>query len=134
MLPGDPGDPGALVFESTGRSPFLPPSAAGDTIPTMKRASLLLAFAASCAPDAAARDSARLAPPVADMPRQTDGARHALHELENRVFVLEDKLDTAQVERDRTAGVPRLPVVSKRPEPTPAAAEPPAESGEEQPP
>jgi tol-pal system protein YbgF len=58
---------------------------------------------------------------LAELRRQTDGDRQALHQLENRIFLLEDKLDTAEVARGKVAGVePRLPVVTKhRPEPAP---------------
>ncbi len=68
------------------------------------------------------RDTLRLQREVEELRRRTDGDRHAVHELENRVFIVEDKLDTANVARDKTEAMPRLPVVTKRaaePEPEP---------------
>jgi tol-pal system protein YbgF len=51
---------------------------------------------------------------VATMHRQLDVDRQSMHDLENRIFVLEDKLDTAKVEREKRPDVvPRLPVVTK---------------------
>jgi len=61
-----------------------------------------------------AEKNVRLERQMAELRRQTDGDRQALHQLENRIFILEDKLDTAEVARGKVAGLePRLPVVTK---------------------
>jgi tol-pal system protein YbgF len=51
--------------------------------------------------------------------------RHRIRDLENQVFVLKDRADTAQVQRGRTAGQePELPVEVLEPEVGPAAETP----------
>ena len=78
---------------------------------------------AACAGGELASRNALLERQMADLRRQTDGDRQAVHQLENRIFLLEDKLDTAEVARGKVAGIePRLPVVTKhKPEGTGAA-------------
>jgi len=95
----------------------------------LRAPTLALLLVAGCATDEGSRkDLTRLNRQIEDLRRQTDGDRHALHELENRIFILEDKLETSEVAREKTPAVPRLPVITKAPEPEPAAvAEPPVE-------
>jgi tol-pal system protein YbgF len=76
---------------------------------------------------------------VDDMNRKLDGYRRQserdrkhIDELENRVYVLEDKIDTQTVSQGKTEGyAPRLPVVKKRPaaDAQAPAAPAPAEGG-----
>jgi tol-pal system protein YbgF len=58
---------------------------------------------------------------VESMHRQADKDRETIHELENRLFLLEDKLDTlavAQAKKHAAAAVdPELPVVTKHKDP-----------------
>lgn len=50
--------------------------------------------------------------------------RHRIRDLENQVFLLKDRADTAEVQRGRTAGLePELPVEVLEPEAPPTAAE-----------
>jgi tol-pal system protein YbgF len=104
---------------------FLLRGRGGDTISCMVKGLLALALATSCA-GADGQTGARFERQLDEMRRQRDEDRHALHELENRIFLLEDKLDTAEVARGKTAGIePRLPVVTKHkpaepPRPAPA--------------
>jgi tol-pal system protein YbgF len=86
--------------------------------------------------DAALKENARLERQLEEIRRRADNDRRAVHELENRIFILEDKLDTAQVAQGMTRSEtpPRLPVVTKAPEPAPGpvedeAAAPPADDG-----
>jgi tol-pal system protein YbgF len=76
---------------------------------------------------------------VTELRRQLDALRRqsahdqkAVHNMESRLFVCEDRLETARVAADRTpAAQPRLPVVKKRPplaEITPEPAAPVEES------
>jgi tol-pal system protein YbgF len=81
----------------------------------MARASLLLLLAGCFADDSARKEVGRLQRQMEELRRRTDGDRHAVHELENRVFVLEDKVDTVHVAQGRQGEVPRLPVVTKAP-------------------
>jgi tol-pal system protein YbgF len=83
---------------------------------------------------AAEKDSARLERQMEDLRRRADTDRRAVRELENRIFILEDKLDTAQVALGRGDAVPRLPVVTKGPAaagdaPPPVADAPPPDDG-----
>jgi tol-pal system protein YbgF len=83
--------------------------------------------AGGCASELAEKNQ-RLERQIEEMRRTTDGDRQALRQLENRIFVLEDKLDTAEVARGKVAGLePRLPVITKhKPEAeTPPAVPPP---------
>jgi tol-pal system protein YbgF len=101
----------------------------------LSRLAVLLLLGGCFADDTARVEVGRLKRQLEDLRRQTDGDRHTVHELENRVFILEDKVDTAQVAHDKMEKVPRLPVVTKAPPaPAPAAApaggEPPVD-GEE---
>jgi tol-pal system protein YbgF len=77
-------------------------------------------------PGAALReDNRRLAAQVGELRAQGRRDRRTIEDLENQVLVLEDKVETAQVARDRAPGrAPRLPVVVLERE-TPAPAEPP---------
>src|SRR5262245_50462526 len=82
-------------------------------------------FGGCMSDEQARRDVARLSRQLEELRRQTDGDRHAVHELEQRMFVVEDKVDTVQVAHGKTPDVaPRLPVVTKAP--APPAAEAPA--------
>jgi tol-pal system protein YbgF len=65
-----------------------------------------------------------LARRVDGLNRQADKDRETIRELENRLFILEDKLDTLAVAQARKQGapaaaVPELPVVTKHKEPEP---------------
>jgi tol-pal system protein YbgF len=89
----------------------------------------LLAFAAgvaglaACAGGELADRNALLEKQMTDLRRQTDGDRQALRQLENRIFLLEDKADTAEVARGKVAGLePHLPVVTKHRPDAPTAA------------
>jgi tol-pal system protein YbgF len=57
--------------------------------------------------------------------QELERTQQALLDLENRLFLLEDRLDTTKVALDRNPGVPHLPVVTKRPDPPVEAAEDP---------
>lgn len=69
---------------------------------------------------------------VAELDRQLAAMRsQSVHdhkqidELENRILVLEDRLETSEVERKRaTQATPRLPVVKRSPDAVPQPAEP----------
>src|SRR5262245_59504607 len=67
------------------------------------------------------------------MRRQQELDRNTQHELENRVFLLDDKLATAMVDSANTGRSPHLPVVTKhRPaEETPGPAAPAAPPADE---
>src|SRR5215468_7438784 len=111
---------------------FLRPRRGRHTIAGMMRGLLLVGLlgAAGCASELAEKNQ-RLERQVEEMRRITDNDRQMLRQLENRIFVLEDKQDTAEVARGKVAGLePRLPVVTKHappaaPAPAPAQ-EPPA--------
>lgn len=82
---------------------------------------LLTAAVSACMSDRAARRE------VVDLRRQVDAMRQkavrdqrTIRELENRLFVLEDRLETAQVQGARIDRAPRLPA----PAPAPAAPPP----------
>jgi tol-pal system protein YbgF len=92
------------------------------------RASSALALALAligggCADASARAEIARLRQTVDDLRRPTDRDRHTAHELENRVFLLEDRVDTARVTQERSpaaeGAIPHLPVVTLAPEPAP---------------
>jgi tol-pal system protein YbgF len=101
----------------------------------MRRTALACLLLASCAGGAAAQREARLERQLEELRRRTDADRRAAHELENRIFILEDKLDTAQVaqgrEMARGEAPPKLPVITKGPEvsPPPPRDEEPASTG-----
>jgi tol-pal system protein YbgF len=83
----------------------------------------------ACVTDGAARRE------VISLRRQVDQMRHksvrdqrTIDDLQNRLFVLEDRLETAQLQVDKTDRLPRLPVVTKHVEPPAAAPPAPAES------
>lgn len=80
----------------------------------MRRSRWLLALTLVGCAGTEAQTKTQLERQVQDLRRQTDADRHALHELENRIFLLEDKLDTAEVARSKVGSLePRLPVVTK---------------------
>jgi len=92
----------------------------------MMRGLLLVGLlgAAGCASELAEKNQ-RLERQIEEMRRATDNDRQALRQLENRIFVLEDKLDTAEVARGKVAGLePRLPVVTKHAPPAASAPAP----------
>lgn len=85
-------------------------------------------LAAGCTTDRAARaEILDLRRRIERMREQARRDTRVIKELENRLFLLEDRLDTARVESGRKPdAVPRLPVVTKHaPAPAPAAATPP---------
>jgi tol-pal system protein YbgF len=80
--------------------------------------------AAGCVRDSAARvQVTELQRQVEALRRQADRDRQTMRSVEDRVFVVEDKVDTQSVAAARDPSVvPKLPVVKK--EPLPDAAEP----------
>jgi tol-pal system protein YbgF len=95
---------------------------------------LLAALTPGCASQLSEvrHDNRRLSGDVAILRAEARADQHTIHDLKNQVFVLRDKLETAQVEAGRApGGVPRLPVEVLGPDdgaapapaaPTPAAA------------
>jgi tol-pal system protein YbgF len=79
---------------------------------------VLIFLALGCVPPPARDTSAQLQRQVDNLRAEAEEHQKTLKELENRVFVLEDKLDTAEVARTKSSDAePRLPVVKKqRPE------------------
>lgn len=91
-------------------------------------ATAVLASAAGCAPTGRT-DVADLQRQLQSMRQQTSRDQQQIDELENRIFVLEDKLETAEVDRGRASQqAPRLPVVKKQ-----ALAVPDGDSGDAEP-
>lgn len=77
---------------------------------------------------------------ISELRRQLDALRRqsvhdqkAVHEMESRLFVCEDRLETARVAADRAPAEPRLPVVRKRPTLAEAKAPEPVPSDEDRP-
>jgi tol-pal system protein YbgF len=102
----------------------------------MHRRLLLLGLAASaCATDMGARrEVTTLRRQVDQMRQKTVRDQRTIRELENRLFVLEDRLETAQVQGGRIDRAPRLPVVARSVEPVapPPSAPRPAAPPDEQ--
>ena len=104
---------------------FLRPSRRPATIRQVRLSVLFVPLlVAGCLKDQAARGQVlALERQFEALRRQSDRDRQTVRSLEDRVFLVEDKLDTADVVKSKTPEVPRLPVVKKSPEPPPEAAE-----------
>jgi len=87
------------------------------------RKALALALLVACKPPPG--ETTSVAKRVELLNRQADADRQTIRELENRVFLLEDKIDTVAVRQQKRAAEPepQLPVVTRKkdPEPEPAA-------------
>ncbi|MSP59365.1 MAG: tol-pal system protein YbgF [Myxococcales bacterium] len=94
----------------------------------MRRALCLIVCAGGCGP-------ATLGAEVRDLRVRLEGAeraraelQHKVDELDNRLFLLTDQVDSQKVALSRRGGAPSLPVITLRPEPV--ADEQPRESSE----
>jgi tol-pal system protein YbgF len=85
------------------------------------RKALALALLVACKPPPG--ETASLGKRVELLNRQADADRQTIRELENRVFLLEDKIDTVAVRQQKrgTEPEPQLPVVTRKKDPEPAA-------------
>ena len=89
------------------------------------RKALALALLVACKPPPG--ETASLGKRVELLNRQADADRQTIRELENRVFLLEDKIDTVTVrQQKRPAEEPQLPVVTRKKDPEPEPAVEPA--------
>jgi tol-pal system protein YbgF len=81
-----------------------------------------LVATAGCAGATSQRELADMNRKLDAYRRQSERDRKHIDELENRVYVLEDKVETQSVSQGKGDGEPRLPVVKKSPPPEDAPA------------